>query len=1168
MKRIASAVITLLVGVLAIPAPLFAYHFFHTSNLPVAWRTLPVAFIVDKDPAGFQTTVQNAFNVWNNVTTAKDIFGTITLSADDLTAANYQTPGGWGFLTADGKHEVVCDSDGQALANLGLSATGTLGYGPSRREVVGGQGAITDTFFILNCSIAEGPNFSYLGTMVHELGHNIGLAHSSAYLSHPERLKPLAIGDAPTMYPYAIPNNDAASATLEADDIAGISHLYPESNFSTSYGTITGTVTRCGDDAPVHGVNVRAVSTSNNKVQITRYTGYDGNAAGSYEIKVPPGSYNIIIEVMSLPINAMAMLTGVDKDFATEYRSNPTEEEECSEEIPDDPVSISVGAGDMDGESAVIGAGITANQNFKTNPVEIAFVVDDTGSMGPEIGAVRQTLTNEIARLQAETSKPFPNTAIVTFKDSVTIRKISRDPAVLQATVNALTASSGGDCPEWSNDALLAAGRLLRKGGVAMLFTDADSHPNGATAGAVSSFYNSKSLRMSVLLSGTCSGDLDRASDQRGASGMDPAKSQNPDADASEAVLDRLPPEPKLGFQSSIETNAAIAAATGGMFAAIPGIKDSDPVETQRYINTGTNIAVSATLPTVGLVTPGDGPRGTTIDVDIYGSNTNFQGASVLSFSGTGVTVVSRAVRSATLISARISIDASAATGFRDVTVTTSLGGGTIETATGVGAFNIVTAPTGPTIISVSPSSAGRGRTLDVTISALNTNFTSSSVVLFCDFYYCDSTGDADPKITVNSVTALNATTILANITIAADAAIAYRSVTVLTGAQTAQESVVGPFLVTPPALAIPTLTSVTPSSGTRGETLNVSVLGENTNFVNGTSVLSFSGSGITVNTTIVSSPTAASANITIAAGAALGFRDVLMTTAGETAASLNGFNVADGVPTAQPPLGLYAASIVGNEVTLRWTAPAGGLVPTGYVLEGGLNPGEVLASIPTGSTNPVFTVTAPTGAFYVRVYTLAGINRSAASNEIRIYVNMPVAPSTPTNFTGMVNGSSVSFGWQNTFAGGTPASLILDVTGSATASLPIPFGESVTFPGAPSGTYTFRLRASNASGASSQSNAVTLTVPGACTGVPQAPTDFLAYRESNTIYVMWNPPAGGAAATSYTLVVTGAFNLNVPTTGRSMFGTVPAGTYNLSVRGNNGCGAGTSTAVQMIVVP
>jgi trimeric autotransporter adhesin len=54
-----------------------------------------------------------------------------------------------------------------------------------------------------------------------------------------------------------------------------------------------------------------------------------------------------------------------------------------------------------------------------------------------------------------------------------------------------------------------------------------------------------------------------------------------------------------------------------------------------------------------------------------------------------------------------------------------------------------------------------------------------------------------------------------------------------------------------------------------------------------------------------------------------------------------------------QPPTDLYAASITGNTVTLRFTPPTTGPAPTGYVLEGGLSPGETLAAIPTGSAAP-----------------------------------------------------------------------------------------------------------------------------------------------------------------------------------------------------------------------
>ena len=116
-----------------------------------------------------------------------------------------------------------------------------------------------------------------------------------------------------------------------------------------------------------------------------------------------------------------------------------------------------------------------------------------------------------------------------------------------------------------------------------------------------------------------------------------------------------------------------------------------------------------------------------------------------------------------------------------------------------------------------------------------------------------------------------------------------------------------------------------------------------------------------------------------------------------------------------QPPTELYAAGISGNLVKLRFKAPTSGPAPTGYLLEGGVTPGQVLASIPTNSTNPIYVFSAPSGVFYVRMHTLVGSARSVASNEIRIYVNASVdPPSAPAHLTGLANGNSVALAWRN----------------------------------------------------------------------------------------------------------------------------------------------------------
>lgn len=270
-----------------------------------------------------------------------------------------------------------------------------------------------------------------------------------------------------------------------------------------------------------------------------------------------------------------------------------------------------------------------------------------------------------------------------------------------------------------------------------------------------------------------------------------------------------------------------------------------------------------------------------------------------------------------------------------------------------------------------------------------------------------------------------------------------------------------------------------------------------------------------------------------------------------------------------QPPTALYAASIVGNTVTLRFTAPTTGPAPTGYVLEGGIAPGETLAVIPTGSTDPIYTLVAPTGSFHVRMRTLAGAAQSGPSNEIPIHVNVAVPPSAPATLTGMAQGSTIALAWRNTFAGGAPGSVILDVTGSLNASLPLGLTDNFQFAGVPGGTYTLSLRASNAAGSSPSSNAITLNFPFAgCSGVPLPPSNFLAYRIGNTINVVWDPAATGAAPTGYQLTVTGTFGGTFGTPARSLSGTVGSGSYNLSVSAANACGASAATPVQTIVVP
>ena len=179
---------------------------------------------------------------------------------------------------------------------------------------------------------------------------------------------------------------------------------------------------------------------------------------------------------------------------------------------------------------------------------------------------------------------------------------------------------------------------------------------------------------------------------------------------------------------------------------------------------------------------------------------------------------------------------------------------------------------------------------------------------------------------------------------------------------------------------APPSLASATPNSGAQGATLNVAIVGTNTNFVNVTSVASFSGTGITVNSTTVTDATHATANITISGAAATTARDVTVTTSSEVVTLTGGFTVTPGTATItslSPITGTIAGGtavvITGTNLTTATSVSFGGTPAT-----------------PTSTTATSILVTAPAhavGSVAVTVTTSGGPATGSLSYN---YVEIP----------------------------------------------------------------------------------------------------------------------------------------------------------------------------------
>ncbi len=343
-----------------------------------------------------------------------------------------------------------------------------------------------------------------------------------------------------------------------------------------------------------------------------------------------------------------------------------------------------------------------------------------------------------------------------------------------------------------------------------------------------------------------------------------------------------------------------------------PGMHDlvvSNPTDGTLLLSNAFNIIANPA--SITGIYPATANAGQTLDVSITGSSTTFaQGSTLVSFfkgasQTTDITVNSVTVNSATTLTANISVASGALSGsdYGFVVNTTADGYLFLDSV-----FTVV-GSSGGIINTVSPSSGNRGQTLNVTITGTNCNFDQGSNTV-----YLFSQGSSTTQLTVNNVTAQSANTIVANISIPTNADPGLYDLMV-DNSQNGFVTKDGAFTV----ISNVSLASISPNQGKQGVTLNVTITGINTSFMQGSNTISFFSSGsptadITVTQASTVSDGALTATLQIGANATPGVYDLVVNSVYDGILSINNaFTVLDSISTGLNKSGSKQFSIYPN---------------------------------------------------------------------------------------------------------------------------------------------------------------------------------------------------------------------------------------------------------------
>jgi hypothetical protein len=275
----------------------------------------------------------------------------------------------------------------------------------------------------------------------------------------------------------------------------------------------------------------------------------------------------------------------------------------------------------------------------------------------------------------------------------------------------------------------------------------------------------------------------------------------------------------------------------------------------------------------------------------------------------------------------------------------------------------------------------------------------------------------------------------------------------------------------------------------------------------------------------------------------------------------------------------LQPAAVSGQNVSLGWSTSASGPAPLGFTVVASRTPGGApFLWLPVG-TQTSLTVSAQSGAYYVRV--LALINGlEVSSNEIEVIVGTGPAPTAPQNFAAAASGSVVTMTWTPPANAAIAPVVTYSVEAGSAEGVSnlahFPIGNAQTMyvsPPVPNGSYWVRVRAQSAGGVGPATPDVRVVVG---PPPPGAPTLSGGLTGPGAVQLQWTAaPAPGVPVAGYELRAgsgPGQSNIAVFTLPAAAltFATtdVPPGTYYVRVVALSSAGPGTPSNEIVVTVP